>query len=60
MVNFLVEKGANIHAENDMALQWVYRNGYLEMAKFLVENGTNIHANHSTYRYLVKHGIIKS
>jgi len=45
VVKFLVENGANIHANNDLALCWAAENGYLEIVKYLVENGANIHAN---------------
>ena len=41
---FLVEQGANIHADKDSALRWASRNGYLEIVKYLVEHGADIHA----------------
>ena len=41
---YLVEKGANIHADNDCALQWSAREGNLDVVQFLVENGADIHA----------------
>jgi len=35
VVEFLVGKGANIHADNDYALRWASRNDHLEVVKFL-------------------------
>ena len=42
---YLLEKGANIHADNDSALRWSAEKGYLDVVQFLVEKGANIHAN---------------
>ena len=44
IVKYLVENGADIHAENDYALIWASNYGHLEVVKYLVENGANIHA----------------
>jgi len=45
VVKLLVEKGADIHADNDYSLKWASGNGHLEVVKLLVEKGANIHAN---------------
>ncbi len=42
---YLVEKGANIHADDDYALRYSARYGHFQVVKYLVENGANIHAN---------------
>jgi len=39
----LMEKGSNIHAENDYALRWACEGDHLKVAKFLVEKGVNFH-----------------
>ena len=43
-IKFLVENGANIHADDDFALRWSSENGHLEVVKYLVENGADIQA----------------
>jgi hypothetical protein len=45
MVKELIKLGADIHANNDIALRYSVDRGYLNVVKFLVENGANIHAN---------------
>ena len=42
-VRSLVERGADIHAENDYALKSSAVNGHLDVVKYLVERGANIH-----------------
>ena len=44
MAQFLVEKGANIRASQDMALRKACGNGHLPVVQFLVEQGADIHA----------------
>ncbi|AYV85138.1 MAG: repeat protein [Satyrvirus sp.] len=44
IVKYVIEKGADIHAENDQALRKASRNGHLEIVKLLIEKGANIHA----------------
>ena len=39
-----MEKGANIHDDNDEAIRWASFNGHLEVVKFLINKGANIHA----------------
>ena len=57
IVKYLVENGANIHAENDHALLWASANGQLEVVKYLVNNGANIHAdNDFALRWASKYG----
>ena len=34
-VKFLVEKGADVHADDDWALCWSASNGHLEVVKYL-------------------------
>ena len=47
VVKYLVEKcGADVRADNDLAIRWVSENGHLEMVKYLVEKcGANARAN---------------
>ena len=44
IVKYLVENGADIHAEKDVALRSASFKGHLDIVKFLVENGADIHA----------------
>ena len=54
---YLIENDANIHADNDCALQWSAREGNLDVVQFLVENGADIHANNdSALRYNAEKG----
>jgi len=41
----MLEKGANIHADDDYALQCAAGDGRLKLVEFLVEKGANIHAD---------------
>jgi ankyrin repeat protein len=43
-VKACVEQGADIHADDDVALRWAADNGHLEIVKYLIEQGANIHA----------------
>ena len=43
-MELLLEKGANIHAKNDLALGLAARNGHRDVVELLLENGTNISA----------------
>ena len=45
VVKYLVENGADIHAEKDYALRLAAYNGHLDVVKYLVEKGVNIHAD---------------
>ena len=45
VVVYLVEHGANIHADNDYAIRLASENGHLEVVRYLVEHGADIHAN---------------
>jgi ankyrin repeat protein len=69
MVKDAIEKGANIHANEDGALRFASTNGHLEVVKYLVEHGANISAvyNYALYqastnghlevvKYLVENG----
>jgi ankyrin repeat protein len=44
VVRYLIEKGADIHAKHESALDWAVRNGELEVVKLLVEKGADIHS----------------
>ena len=43
-VKYLIEQGADVHANNDHALQWASRNGHLPVVKYLIEQGADVHA----------------
>ena len=44
-VLMFLEKGANIHTFDDLALRWASENGHMETVKLLLENGADIHSN---------------
>jgi hypothetical protein len=44
VIKRLVKKGANIHADNNYALQWAAESGHLDVVKFFVEKGADIYA----------------
>ena len=43
VVKYLISQGADIHAEDDLALRWSVTNGHLKVVKYLVSQGINIH-----------------
>ncbi|AGF85728.1 repeat protein [Moumouvirus goulette] len=45
IVQFLIESGANIHANNDIALKTASLNGHLEIVQYLVSIGANINTS---------------
>lgn len=44
ITKYLVDLGADISVDNDVALRNACRYGHLEIVKYLVENGANIHS----------------
>lgn len=42
VVKYLVDKGVNIHADDDWALRTASLNRYYDMIKFLITQGANI------------------
>ena len=69
IVKYLIEHGANVHAENDYALRWAARAGHFDLVRLLVEKGANIHAENEyallwavenghfeIVRFLIEHG----
>ena len=57
VVQYLVSKGANIHAGNDQALQLAAQNGHLPVVQYLVSIGANIHAgNDYALRWAARNG----
>ncbi len=45
VIKYLVEHGADIHAEDDYALRLAGLNGHLDILKYLVEHDADIHAD---------------
>ena len=39
----MLEQGADIHAQGDLALRWAAMCGRLEIVKYLIERGADIH-----------------
>ena len=44
IVKYLIDKGADIHADDDFALRESATRGNFEIVKYLVDKGTDIHA----------------
>ena len=42
--SFLLDKGADIHDENDLPLRWSILSGQFEITKLLLKRGANINA----------------
>src|SRR6185436_2766810 len=59
-IKYLVKLGADIHEDNDIALQWSAANGYIDIVKYLIEHGADIAANYNyALRWSVKFGHIE-
>jgi len=43
-VNWALENGADVHAEDDVSLREASERGHLEVVKVLLENGADVHA----------------
>jgi len=69
MVKYLIEKGADIHADEDYALRSASKKGNLRIVKYLIKNGADINAkdddalknavrngNTKTSNYLIQSG----
>ncbi|PVU88970.1 hypothetical protein BB559_005283 [Furculomyces boomerangus] len=58
-VKYLVENGADIRTNNDVAFRSASLNGHLDVVKYLVDNGADIHANNdSALRLAAKYGYL--
>ena len=56
-MQYLIENGANIHANDDFALRYAAKNGHLEVVRYLIENGADIHADDDyALRYATVYG----
>ncbi len=44
-VKFLIENGADIHANNDKPLYYACKYGYINIVELLIGHGANVHAN---------------
>ena len=42
LVKFLLDKGADIHHEDDRAVRWAICNDYYDVAKFLIDRGSTV------------------
>ncbi|QGR53608.1 ankyrin repeat-containing protein [Moumouvirus maliensis] len=51
MIQFLIDRGANIHANNDIAVRNASLKGHLEVVKYLVSIGANVH---TTENYAIR------
>lgn len=59
IIELLLKKGANIHANDDDALRVASFNGNAEVVKFLIGKGANIHATDNfALKWAIKHGNI--
>jgi FOG: Ankyrin repeat len=44
VVKYLIEKGVDVHANNDYPLRRASENGHLEVVKYSIEKGADVHA----------------
>jgi ankyrin repeat protein len=57
IVSWLVDQGADIHADNDFAVRLAAARGHLDVVKWLVEGGANIRAgNNQAVRWAAGNG----
>lgn len=54
VVKLLIEYGADIHAENDMALRWAFKEDRYAVIEFLLERGADISVITNRYPNFVK------
>ena len=47
IVKYFLDKGMNIHGNEDKALRFTCRHNHIKMVKFLIKNGANIHAKNN-------------
>jgi len=45
MIELLLDRGANIHADGDEALRYAAKNGQLEVVELLLAQGADLHVN---------------
>jgi hypothetical protein len=56
-IDIAIKNNADIHANNDSALQWAADNGYLDIVECLIKYGANVNAeNDDTIRYASRSG----
>ena len=63
IVKYLIDKGANIHANDDEAIKYIleYRHHDTETIKYLIENGVNIcNINDEIFFRIIKNGYIET
>jgi ankyrin repeat protein len=46
IIKYFVERGIDIHSQEDYVFRKASEDGYLETVKFLIERGANIHSKH--------------
>ena len=57
LVKHAIQRGANIHAFDDVAVRAASTRGHLEVVKYLVEQGANIHEyNNQAFRHAAQYG----
>lgn len=60
IVKYLIEKGIDVHINDDNALTSAVLGGHLEVVKYLLENGANIHAvDDDTLRRVAEKGYLE-
>lgn len=56
VVQYLIEHGVNVHAEDDAALRLASMNGRLAVVQCLIEHGANVHAKNDWALYTASSG----
>jgi len=57
MIEKLISKGADVHADDNAALKWASKNGHLKVVKFLISKGVDVHVDgNCALRWASLHG----
>lgn len=57
VVMFLIERGADVHYNNDQCLRWSCRNGHIDTVLMLCDHGADVHAeDDEALRWSALHG----
>jgi hypothetical protein len=58
-VKLALKSGADVHADNDIALRWAAQYGHIDVVKVLLDAGANVHAcNDAALRWAAQYGHI--
>jgi len=60
VVKYLIEAGADVRADNDIAFLWAVENVHLDIIKYFIKAGANVHADEDySLLYAAKNGYLE-